>query len=396
MAFNGAPGRSTQFGTYSNEVPQTYNLTFLDGIGTPLQNLAALSNCQPPVSTADAVNAVQTDALKRDATSRTATDDILTSLSKKVSNAGAAKKREFGAGVTPAEASEVLSAGLDETPYKQQYNKINNLPLFTESYPGTFIGQAVNSKLNPTEVPIRASTNGNIFGGAASALIGERISQINGFNYSVNNGVYSPDPRQPGGVLRPLIDGNFYVTFGPGNPSTNVGRITEYSKTGTIPFPGFTNNVLNSPWSVLPAVGSLNPQTQGLALRMNNLPGRIIYLTRRLEPYYFHFCPPSSNSSQSDLGGGVSSPKYDTTFITTYGGLYFTTDPVGGGPWNDINIINGQACPPPVYPGTEIAYVGSVIQICVDNTWPDVLFYQCTLGPFMGGLVIVMGSLNSL
>lgn len=388
----GTPGVGNGNGT-SNHIPGRYNLNFLDDIGTPLQLVAqVLGNpnqpvVQPIISAEIATTVAQTDVL------RNATADVLRDVKKpKVFDP---RKRATGDtvlsdGTTIAQNTSVISAVQENTQATSRINNITNLPLFAEPTPGIYSGRLINALTQPQDVAIEVDTQKNIFGGPFTQAIPKRISQLNGFGYGVNTNMYNSNPRAVGTPLRPIIENNFYVRYGTANGSPNVGRINQESGTGTEVYPGLVGyNSLNQVW---PSVSTgTYPQTQGLSLYINNMPGRILYLTRRKEPYYFHL---PFTSEYAALGANLP-PGINLNALDTLGGMYFTRDPAGGGPWNDINIINGQAAPPPILPNAPyILYPGGTIQIVVDNNWPDVCYYQSTSGPFMGGVVLVVGSYN--
>jgi hypothetical protein len=383
----GTPGIGNDNNT-SNRIPLRYNLNFLDDIGTPLQLVAqALGNPnQPVISAQTATTVVQTDVL------RNATADVLRDVKKP--KTFDPRKREIPTtlpdGTTVAENSEILSAVQENTQATSRINNITNLPFFSEPSPGIYSGRLVNALTQPQDVGIEVDTQKNIFGGPFTQAIPKRLSQLNGFGYGVNTNIYNANPRAVGTPLRPIIENNFYVRYGTANGSPNVGRINQESGTASTGYPGLIGyNNLNGVWPQ-PSTGPW-PQTQGLSLYINNMPGRILYLTRRKEPYYFHL---PFTSEYAALGSNLP-PNVNLNALDTLGGMYFTRDPAGGGPWNDINIINGQASPPPILPNAPyILYPGGTIQIVVDNTWPDVCYYQSTSGPFMGGTVLVVGSYN--
>ena len=387
----GIPGVGNGNGT-SNHIPGRYNLNFLDDIATPLQlvaqNLLTPNTAQPVINAQQTVEATQTDVLK----GGSQTADVLRSLGGKAPKPKVfdPRKRDLGDGTTVQGDIPILAAVNEDTPAALKLNKLSNLPLFTEPSPGIFSGKVINSLLQPQDVSIETDTQKNIFGGPFTQAIPKRISQLNGFGYGVNTNMYNSNPRAVGTPLRPIIENNFYVRYGTANGSPNVGRINQESGTATQGYPGLIGyNNLNGVW---PSV-STGPwqQTQGLSLYINNMPGRILYLTRRKEPYYFHL---PYTSEYAALGSNLP-PKVNLDALDNLGGMYFTRDPAGGGPWNDINIINGQAAPPPILPNAPyILYPGGTIQIVVDNNWPDVCYYQSTSGPFMGGTVLVVGSYN--
>lgn len=385
----GAPGVGND-NTTSNLIPGRYFLGFLDDIGTPTQLVAqnAAASNQPILDVQDTVQVVQSETL-RGRSSPTA--DVLKSVKPgKPKVFDPRKKRSGEDGTTPEDEADVLGNVQENTPASAKINKLTNLPPIAEPSPGIFSGRLINTLVQPQDIPIEVDTQKNIFGGPFTQLIPKRLSQLNGFGYSVNTNMYTSNPRAVGTPLRPIIENNFYVRYGTAQGSPNVGRINQYAATASTGYPGLIGyNALNGVWPLV-STGPW-PQTQGLSLYVNNMPGRVIYLTRRKEPYYFHL---PFTSEYANLGANLP-PNVNTNILDTLGGMYFTIDPSGGGPWNDINIINGQANPPPILPNAPyILYPGGTIQIVVDNKWPDVCYYQSTSGPFMGGTVITVGSFN--
>ena len=380
----GTPGVGNDNNT-SNRIPATYSLDFLEQLATPLQLLAQGGN--------DASAATDLAAFAALRSVPNTTKDMLNSVKQPTTAATKPKprdprKRDLGAGTTQTGDLGDLGETLGDTPASGRLNSLSNLPIFSEPSPGIFSGRGVNALLQPKDIQTEVSDQGRIFGGPFTQEVPKRISQLNGFGFSVNQALYGVNPRAPGTPLRPIIDGNFYLKYGTSQGATNVGRINEFSGTATTPYPGLVGyNYLNQVWPNIPS-GTAYYQTQNLALYVNNMPGRIVYLTRRKEPYYFHL--PTLFES-----GVPPNPTINVPNLLLTAGVYFTTDPVGGGPWNDINIINGQAAPPPILPNAPyILYPGGTIQIVCDNTWPDVSYYQSTSGPFMGGTVLVVGSYN--
>lgn len=373
----GAPGIGYDNNS-SNLIPQTYNLAFLDQIATPLQAVA-----QGGADNTGGGVLASLLALER---SGPATDPTNTILKDAVPKPKDPRKREVPTVTGDGAILGNILGG--SSPAAQKINKLTELPILAEPSPGIFSGKVVNTLLNPQDVPLEVNAEGRIFGGPFTQQIPKRISQLNGFGYTVNPNIYAANPRAVGTPLRPIIENNFYVRYGTSQGAMNVGRINVNSGTSSTGYLGLVGyNFLNQVWKNVPS-GTIVPQTQNLSLYVNNMPGRILYLTRRKEPYYFHL--PFAADYAGQLPAGTNAQALDT-----YGGLYFTTDPVGGGPWNDVNIINGQASPPPILPNAPyILYPGGTIQIVVDNTWPDICYYQSTSGPFMGGVVIAVGSYN--
>jgi len=360
----------------TNLVPQTYNLEAwfppTPGLLTPQQAIAL--NGAPPSAQVIGNESGGSAAVR---SSANPTASLLRSVK---------KGRGLGDGLTPEQTQAVIDATQGNNPEAQTLAAAQSLPNLTEPQQGIYGGNSVNNALNPIPVEINVDTAGSIFGGGCSALVNQRISQINGFGYAVQPGLYVQTPRAPGTPLRPIIDDNFYIRYGRGEGSLFTARVYQQSGTGPV-YGGLpVQNYNNGVWPFIPS-GAAYPQTQNLCLYLNNMPARTLYLVRRKQPYYFHL-PLSANYAAENLPANI-----DLQALDKLGGFYFTRDPVGGGPWNAENQFNGQANPPPILPqAPQILYPGGTMQVIVDNTWPDVLFYQSTSGPFMGGFVVVIGS----
>jgi hypothetical protein len=230
---------------------------------------------------------------------------------------------------------------------------LQELPRIREDYPGIFSGRAINRILLPNEVSNQIDVFGNIFGGASSALVQRRIDQLNGFDLTVN--AYNYNARfEPGTEGRPLIKDSFLIDLGDGSQSIWANRVKQYAT-----------------------------DTQGYCIWTNGMPSRTIYLVRRKQPYYFSYRLPKNN------------PNFpgDPTTLNPNQGFYVTTDPGGGNSTSAINTPGGGVTPQP-YPGTAILYPGNTIYFCVNDAWPDVLFYQSLSGEFMGGRIIVVGKFS--
>ncbi len=275
-------------------------------------------------------------------------------------------------GNSEREDLDILSRQQGDNECNRKVRRMRQLPRLVESEPGLFSGEYVNEILLPQQQRISIDTFGNIFGQPTSAIIEQRLDRLNGFGEAVGINNYG-NPCEPGSFNRPFVKDNFLMGFGVGNQSIWGNRIVQFAT----PPNGYTGPT--GPFGVI------DLETQGLGITFNaQAPGSIMYLQRRKRPYYFHF--PLQNNC-SNLPCGVSACTLDR-----YGGAYFTTDPIGGSYYNYINQI-GQTSPiiPPVFPGTQVMTPGCTTWVCVDQTWPDTLFLQCTLGPFMGCTVIVVG-----
>ena len=390
---------------YSNLIPDTYNLSFLDDIATPLERIGGHNT------------AVLVDTSAPGVLRGSPTDEILRSVPNKRgvgSPAPAAAPRapapaQAGARAAPAPAKKdiisvnsstplqdagLLAAEQAYTPASVAYNSLNSLPLLAENQPGLFSGQVVNQLLQPHGVENRIDSMGNIYGGPAASLVSKRIRQLQGFGFTVNNQMYTPNQYAPGTPNRPFVDSNFQVRFAVGKNQIWGNRLFQFSSTGAsndIVRPAYPGQYISSPYPYAPT--GTYPGSQGLCLDINGMQGRVLILERRCAPYYFHMARVDACDFQN-----VLTPQGDpinVKYLQNQGGMYFTTDPVGGGPWNAINYVNGQPSPPPVFPGAAVLTPGNVIEVRVDNNWPDVLFYQSTAGPFMGGIVQVIGNYTS-
>lgn len=282
-------------------------------------------------------------------------------------------KKEIDAS-SEIEDIEVLAEEQNDTPAARQLHRMRKIPKFSEKPGGVFIGSDVNKLLLPDETIIGLDTECNIFGGVSTNLVRRRISQLNGFNETVNNFNYA-NPSQPGSFNRPFVDNQFYVTYALGNQEIWSPRIAQWAT----PPSGYTGPTGPN--------GPVDRETQGLALSINGMVNRVLYLIRQPQPVAFHFPLQNSNCQlPCDI---------DVCNLDRYGGFYFTEDPVGGSNANYINNIGNVPSggyTPPVMFGTNILRPGNTMWVRVDHSWPDRLFYQSTAGPFMGGTVIVLGN----
>lgn len=217
-------------------------------------------------------------------------------------------------------------------------------------------GRLVNAALADVEVPVGVDEHGRYFGSVALALSQERADQLNGFGRNVINAFTY---RQgPGSACEPFVKDYFLFDLGPAQ---------------------------SHPWRerIFQTTFDIDYETAGLGLYVNGMPGRTLYLIRRPQPYYMSFRNPRLNP----LFCGAESCYRDED-LSCDQGVYFTTDPIGGG---ECCAING-GCAPSVFPSTTIVRAnGNACSFNVDNSWPDVLFYQSTEAPFRGGLVLVFG-----
>lgn len=217
-------------------------------------------------------------------------------------------------------------------------------------------GRLINAALTDVDVPVGVDEDGNIFGSAALTLSQKRIDQLNGFGQNVVNSFLYSDG--PGSAKLPFQRDVFLFDLGPAQ---------------------------SHPWAdrIFQTVADVNCESNGLGLYVNGMVGRTLYLVRRPQPYYIIF----RNPRCSPLLRGMECCYEDLDPCGDHG-VYFTTDPVGGG---ECNFINGGVAPN-VFPMSAVVRANTnSYSFHVNNSWPDVLFYQSTQAPFRGGLVLVFG-----
>lgn len=218
-------------------------------------------------------------------------------------------------------------------------------------------GRLVNSVLGDIEVPIGIDESGHFYGSVATSLSQRRMDELNGFGRGVINSYFYTGG--PGGANNPFQKDVFLIDLG---------------------------DAASHPWAdrIFQGPADVACETKELCLYINGMAGRTLYLVRRPEPYYFVFRPPRANPMLQDFF--CCNP--DAFDPCERHGFYFTNDPVGGGVRNYIN--DGIA--PLVFPMTSVIMENAnMFAVKVDNNWPDMLFYQSTRGPFMGGKVMVLG-----
>jgi len=375
---------------YANLVPLTYQL--FDGFSVPL------GPCGQPVCGGEASVSscpVVAESITETSTTTSITEDVLRSVRSPSNNRQTKKalplnrKKNsrplnsavpvsgeyniYTEGNTEYEDLDILARQQGDTECRRKLQRMRQLPRFAENGQGLFSGEYVNELLLPTEQRITVDTYGNIFGQPQSCLIEQRIDRLNGFGEAVNNFNYD-NPCQPGSFGRPFVKDNFYITYALATQGLWSQRILQWAT----PPAGYVGPT--GPF------GPIDVETQGLGLSFNGqAPGSTMILQRRRRPYYFHF-PLQNNNNNLPCDTKVCN-------LDRYGGFYFTTDPVGGSYFNYINQIGANApITPPVFPGTQILTPGNTFWVIIDDTWPDTLFFQSTLGPFMGGIVQVVGS----
>lgn len=389
-----------QSNSVSNLYPGTYTLDFLNEVATPAEILAGNSAAILTNSPAGAILRGQKPQQRAACSAASATDNVLRSVRPRPPQGAAAAGRGRGVRreVPAAEAEAALGTLYGDTPAAELLANLDEPPAFYQNpNGGQFGGTDTSAILNASDTPPFLDNAGNIFGGPCSQIVNKRINQLNGFNYAVNVDLYS-DPTVAGNPNKPYIPNNFKFQYGPAlmHPwGRRCMNQSQFTATGTIPYTSNPNTgnatMFPSPYPVVST--GYYPQTQGLALYVNGAVGRTIYLVRRPQPYVFHL-PNQFRKDGKDPLTGYTTPQgadINEKYIVNQGGVYFTTDPAGGGAWNDINYVNGLPVPVPVFAQAYVS-AGGFVSVIVDDTWPDALFYQSTLGPFMGGLVIVTGS----
>jgi len=200
------------------------------------------------------------------------------------------------------------------------------------------------------------------FGVDQNFIYGNKTALMNGFGGVPNSDTYIYGA--PGSLTMPFQPNNFYCkynfAFG-GHPWLN--RITQRQ---------------------------FNYDTKNLCISINNVAGRNLYL-RRGQSYLFTFagieCSPC-------LGSLVKNLDNLSTIMLS---MYFTTDPIGGSEVNSINqtilenaIVNRGINPPRILNTAEM-YPGSCNRVAIGTQFPNVLFYQSSLGPFLGGFIVCFG-----
>ena len=215
-------------------------------------------------------------------------------------------------------------------------------------------GLFLNRVVGNVQVPVSVNEFDQFFGSVSTGLSSRRMDTLNGFGFGVPNDFsYAPEGR-PGSARRGFIRDFFYITIGDGENSPWARRIFQRRR--------------------------IRRETQGLALYVNGMVGRTLFLLRRPEPYYFIFAPPRSNPE--------TYPYDPCCFDVCSNGFYFTTDQIGGNASNSIN--DGEQ--PPVFPLSRmIKPNNNVYSVVVNNEWPDHLYYQSLHAPFGGGDVLVFG-----
>lgn len=369
--------------SFANIFPLRYNL--IGAFATPLpcaNPLCRQETCVCECSSPPTSSGVESMGKKK---TSNPTDDILNSVKSapkqvpsKKATVVTGEYNIYTEGNTIAQDEQVLVEEQGNTPYARRLHNMRRLPKFAEPSPGLFMGSDVNRSLLPDENKIYVDTEYNIYGRPESSLVKKRIAQLNGFNEGLNAYNYLP-PDIPGSFGKPFIEYNFYISYGLGNQQVWSDRIYQFQ---------------NRPDNYTGPIGQnglpIDKETQGLCLYVNGMANRIIYLVRGCQPYTFHFPLQKDNC--------LLPCDVDVCDLDRNGGFYITEDPIGGNPSNFLNNIgalftpSGQGFQPKPLRDTNFLRPGGFCSFLVDNTWPDVLFYQSLSGPFMGGRIIVLGN----
>jgi len=255
-------------------------------------------------------------------------------------------------GVTIPEGLRFLAETQGDSRARLIIQAMNTIPRFAEENPGIFSGSLISKILLPEQVNMRMDTLGNVYGPPASEIIPKRISQLNGFQETVNAFIY--ERGTPGSAGQPFIEDNFLIDIG---------------------------SSLQHPWTQ-----RIRRLGLGISLWINGMAGRTIYLVRRYQPYYFTFRLPTQNPLFPPNGNASCIDICKHSF-------YFSTDPIGGGINSEVNIgpLAEDGYEPKALADFSI-FPGNTGYIRVDNSFPDVFFYGSRYSPFLGGLVVVLGN----
>lgn len=139
------------------------------------------------------------------------------------------------------------------------------------------------------------------------------------------------------------------------------------------------------------------------AFAVNNIKGRTLTLTRGYR-YYFTFAPdyacpiPPLQEGEKEPGlikdiiaNNKSRPRVEEVCTGEYC-VFFTSDPTGGAQGGkfpgDFDPVDYQpeplpGTPPPFGEFTTVSFV-------VDDTFPNLFYYQSTMYQFMGGIVLIV------
>lgn len=218
-------------------------------------------------------------------------------------------------------------------------------------------GRLINAALDDIDVPVGIDERGHYYGSVSLSLSQRRADELNGFGRGVVNSFFYGDG--PGSARNPFQKDVFLVDLG---------------------------DASSHPWAdrIFQGPADVGCETKELGLYVNGMVSRTLYLVRRPEPYYFVFRPPRENPNLRNFL--CCNP--DAFDPCERHGFYFTNDPVGGGRCNYIN----DGVSPLVFPMSSMVMEnGNAFAVKIDNNWPDMLFYQSTRGPFMGGKVLIFG-----
>jgi len=208
----------------------------------------------------------------------------------------------------------------------------------------------------------------NLYGSFA-ALNPYIVDEWNGFGRNINSMTYKLGA--PGSATMPFQKNFFYINAVPAVTSPLSGRLMN---------PQFIN------------------ETQGLCLAINNQAARPLILQQGVS-YVFNIDPCLANTINCDTRSMRSV------------GVYFSTDPVGGGPSNTINRNNGSSDSQPTtlagvgipndgglpgkLPETKIMWAGTNTLVVPNGSWPFLCYLNSTWAPFQGCPVLVFGSVQT-
>ena len=216
-------------------------------------------------------------------------------------------------------------------------------------------GMVVNQIFKPTVDDLSALSFGQaqpfLFGSAlvvTNNTIMQRISLLNGFcRNALNNNSFIPNA--PGSVNYPFLQNVFVMSLTNPGQRGQAGRVYQNAT-----------------------------ETQNLALNVNGDVGRTIYIVRGMT-YLVQFLSPLNTP-------GITLVQPDQFSLKNLF-VYFTTDVIGGNASNSIN----DGYEPEKFPGLPIVGVGDSAILIVNDRLPSVgLNYQCSMGPFMGGEIVVL------
>lgn len=236
--------------------------------------------------------------------------------------------------------------------------------LFVTNHSGVgrrYKGKIVNELLGNIQLPVSLSDRAVVRGGPAVSLSELALIQKNGWESRLND-------------LREIFERNMFVF--------DLGAADNHRWHRAI-FAGKDE----------PSMAANNfADTQGLGLYVNGMVSRALHVVRG-ETYYMQVRKVCKDSPLLPCD-----PEFDPATYCDFQ-VYFTEDPIGGSEESIIRGYTPDAVPPilgtspTVLPGTlPVSSVASnVYTFTPNNCWPDICFYQCNIGGFMGGPIFVYG-----